>query len=135
MSMASLSTSSSMETSSNALGINNSVTQTFPFTANLNPLTLHLDRTNYNFWRAQVLLSVRAHNLEGFLFGTIQPPAQFVDVFDPNGGQAMIRTLNPDYIIWNRQDQYLVSWLLSSMSESMLVMLHDVLELLRFGTH
>ena len=117
----SVSASSSMATSSNTSGINNfATTQIFPFSANLNPLTLRLDRTNYNFWRAQVLPPIRAHNLESFFLGTIQPPIQFIKVPDPNGSQIMIRTLNLEYVIWNRQDQYLVSWLLSSMSESML---------------
>ena len=58
--------------------------------------------------------------MESFLQGTVQPPIQFIKIPYPNGGQAVIRTLNPDYIVWNRQDQYLVSWLLSSMTESML---------------
>ena len=108
--MAASSSSSPMEPTS--------ASTTFPFAASLNPLTLRLDRTNYNFWRAQVLPSVRAHNLEGFLLGSIQPPAQFVDTAGSNG--VVTRVINPDYVVWNRQDQYLVSWLLSSMSESML---------------
>ena len=110
--MAASSSSSPMETSLNA--------HIFPFAANLNPLTLRLDRTNYNFWIAQVLPSVRAYNLEGFLLGSIQPPTQFIDIPESNGSQSLTCTLNPNYIIWNRQDQYLVSWLLSSMSKSML---------------
>ena len=63
---------------------------------------------------------VHAHNLEGFLLGTVQPLVQFLEVPNPNRGQYVIRTLNPEYIVWNRKYQYLVSWLLSSMSESML---------------
>ena len=63
---------------------------------------------------------VRAHKLKSFLLGTIQPPTQFLEILDLNGRQNVIRTLNPYYIIWNQQDQYLMSQLLSSMAESML---------------
>ena len=64
--------------------------------------------------------SVRAHNLEGFLLGTVPSPLQFIDIPDPNGSQTVIQTLNLEFVIWNRQDQYVVSWLLSFMSEPML---------------
>ncbi|KAF4386292.1 hypothetical protein G4B88_003509 [Cannabis sativa] len=36
----------------------------------LAPLTLKLDRGNYTFWKSQVLPSLRAHDLEGFVLGT-----------------------------------------------------------------
>ena len=118
--MATSSASSSMEASASTSRVHNLTTQNFPFAANLNPLTLRLNRTNYNSWRAQVLPSVGAHNLEGFLLGTSQSTTQFIDVIDPNGGQAVICIINLANIVWNRQDQYIVRWLLSSLSESML---------------
>ena len=122
--MAASSSSSPMAASpsSSVSIVNNGIVPTFPFASSLNQLTLRLDRTNYNYWRAQVLPAVRAHNLEGFLLGSTQPPAQFIDIPVSNlsGNQSVTRTLNPDYVLWNRQDQYLVSWLLSSLSESML---------------
>ena len=100
--------------------VNNGIVPTFPFALSLNQLKLRLDRTNYNYCRAQVLPLVRAHNLEGFLLGSTQPPAQFIDIYNPNGNQSITHTLNPDYVTRNRQDQYLISWLISFMSESML---------------
>ncbi|PON91706.1 hypothetical protein TorRG33x02_125370, partial [Trema orientale] len=45
----------------------------------LAPLSIKLDRTNYSFWRSQVLPAVRAHDLEGFLLGTVPCPPRFVD--------------------------------------------------------
>lgn len=43
---------------------------TMVISANLSPLTLCLDRSNYAFWRSQVLPVVRAHELKGFLLRT-----------------------------------------------------------------
>ena len=80
--MAASSSSGSMASSSN---VSAPGPASFPFAANLTPLTLRLDRTNYNFWRAQVLPSIRAHNLEGFLLGSVQRPNQFLNAFYSNG--------------------------------------------------
>ncbi|KAK6160095.1 hypothetical protein DH2020_003476 [Rehmannia glutinosa] len=38
---------------------------------------IRLERTNYNFWKVQVLTTVRAHGFEDFLFGTSTPPAKY----------------------------------------------------------
>ena len=102
--MAASSSSGSMASSSN---VSTPGPASFPFATNLTPLTLRLDCKNYNFWRAQVLPYVHAHNLEGFLLGSVQRPNQFLTASDSN--DTIIQTLNPDYITWNRQDQYLVS--------------------------
>ncbi|KAK6151862.1 hypothetical protein DH2020_014497 [Rehmannia glutinosa] len=82
----------------------------------LTTLTLRLDRTNYNYWRVQVLTTVRAHGFEEFLFGTTPAPPQFLD----GSSTGSLRSLNPTYSNWMRRDQLLMSWLLSSMAECML---------------
>ena len=38
------------------------------------PIQIRLDRTNYQYWRIQVLAAVRAYDLEGYLDGTTPPP-------------------------------------------------------------
>ena len=80
------------------------------------PLNIRLNYTNYTFWRFQILSAVRAHDLEGFLFGTKIKPKEFIiDLLDSN------TTLNnPDYFSWIRLDQFLMSRLLSSIIEQML---------------
>ncbi|PON97111.1 hypothetical protein TorRG33x02_071610, partial [Trema orientale] len=50
----------------------------FPFLSSLVPLAHKLDRTNFAFWRSQILSTVRAHELEGFLLGTQLCPEQYV---------------------------------------------------------
>lgn len=94
--------------------------QAYLFRSTLNPLALRLDRTYYNLWRSQVLPAVSAHNLEGFLLGTSCPPIQFFEIPNPERDALPIRTINPDFVLWNRQDQFLVSWLLFFMTKPML---------------
>lgn len=90
-----------------------------PFTTVLNSaISVKLDRTNYSIWRSQVLPALRGHDLAGYVFGTKPCPPEFLDAPDGNGGVS--RTINPAYTHWIREDQLLLSWLLSSISPSLL---------------
>ncbi|GMN31348.1 hypothetical protein TIFTF001_046508 [Ficus carica] len=57
-------------------------------TPNFNPLTLHLDRQNYYYWRAQVISTVRAHGFEGFLLGSFSGDNSRGDSSTPRGGRS-----------------------------------------------
>ncbi|KAK6153660.1 hypothetical protein DH2020_013299 [Rehmannia glutinosa] len=83
---------------------------------NFSTPSIKLDRNNYTYWRIQVLSVVRAHGFEDFLFGKTTAPPQFV-VLDESSSSL---TSNPEYLLWTRRDQTLFSWLLASVSESML---------------
>ncbi|KAK6130731.1 hypothetical protein DH2020_035519 [Rehmannia glutinosa] len=101
-SMANLSTSSSILTS----------------LPHLTPLPLRLDRSNFQFWKAQVLSTVRAYGLDGLLFGTDLAPTQFL-ISSDDASSSLTPVINPDYTFWLRRDQLLLSWMLASISESM----------------
>ena len=77
----------------------------------LHPLTLHLDYGNYSYCRTLVLSTTREHCLNRFLLGTVASPSRFFL------GSSIP---NPDYVIWMRYDQFLMSCLLSFIFESML---------------
>lgn len=79
------------------------------------PIVLKLDRTNYSFWRAQVLPTIRAHGFEEYISATVMPPSPLL----PSQSGAAPRP-NPEYQIWIRRDQFLLSWMLASIGESML---------------
>lgn len=81
---------------------------------NFHSLSAKLDRSNYVFWRTQVLATVRAHGFEDLLDKFYKPPTQFLPT--PTGEHHA----NPDFFSWIRRDQYLMSWMLSSITESML---------------
>ena len=75
----------------------------------LPPVGVKLDRSNYVLWKSQVLQIVQAYDLEGFLFGTKTYPSESLGDF-----------ANPDFVHWHRLYQFLLSWLLLTITESML---------------
>ncbi|KAK6146323.1 hypothetical protein DH2020_020192 [Rehmannia glutinosa] len=81
----------------------------------LNTLNIRLDRSNYNFWRAQILAIVTAHGFEQFLLGTVDVPSQWIT--DSDSG---VRKQNLEYSAWLRKDKFLYGWILKSISENML---------------
>ena len=91
----------------------------FCFSTTLNPITIRLDRNNYAFWRSQVIPAVHAHDLDGFLFGSRSCPPQF-EILQVSDGVSPIQSPNPEFSAWIRHDQFLMHWLLSSISEAML---------------
>lgn len=88
-------------------------------TAHLYPLTLQLDYNNFSFWISQVLSTVRAHGLEGFLLRSVPRPAQLLEIPNPNGS-APIQSPKPEFLLWMRHDQCLLNWLFALISEFML---------------
>lgn len=75
------------------------------------PLNLRLDRSNYSYWSVLALAATRAYNLDGYLLGTITQPHPTV----PGTNQP-----NPAYIQWLCFDQFLMHWLLNSISQMLL---------------
>ena len=108
-------------TSSSYVHTTNSATYTIPQT---NPTTLNftvpikLDRQNYLMWKSQVLPSIHGNELEGFINSTKPCPNKFLVVAVDD--QTVEVTVNPEYALWKKHDQLLLSWLLSSMNESVL---------------
>ena len=84
-------------------------------------ITIRLSDTNYLVWRQQVLSNTRGYGLEGFLLGTIPKPPEFFEATDPATGRPTQGPPNGEHVLWVRQDQLLASWLLASMSETVLV--------------
>jgi hypothetical protein len=81
-------------------------------TAFSHQLPLKLTHENYLSWKFLILPHARGHDLLGFLDGSYPPPS---DIVLTSTGAAIP---NPDFITWMRQDQLLLAWLLSSISES-----------------
>ena len=73
------------------------------------PIGFKLDCSNYVLWKSQVLPIVRPYDLEGFLLGTKTQPSESLDDY-----------ANPDFGHWHRLDQFLLGWLLLTVTESML---------------
>ncbi|KAF4377348.1 hypothetical protein F8388_023415 [Cannabis sativa] len=90
-----------------------------PFTSTLNSIvSVKLDRVNYISWRAQLVPAIRGYDLQGYVFGTTPPPPETVQITDENGEQILIP--NPELTAWNREDQLLLSWILSTLTPPIL---------------
>ena len=79
-------------------------------------ISIKLDRSNYMFWKSQILPAARAHDLEVFLLSPKPKPDEFI--VDSTNSNVLLT--NPDYRSWIRLDQFVMSWLLSSISKQML---------------
>ncbi|KAL9438517.1 hypothetical protein AB3S75_024229 [Citrus x aurantiifolia] len=106
---------SSSNTISNQTIINsNQHTQTsFTFAA-----TVKLDRSNFLLWRKQVVTSIRGNRLERFILEPQVIPEQYLVDSPIEGSGESIE--NPAYSNWRAQDQILLGWLLSTISEGIL---------------
>ena len=78
-------------------------------------VSIRLDNNNFLLWRKQVLAAIRGHKLQNFVFGTKPSPLRFLTLRDEE-----MDNVNPEFLDWEQQDQLLLSWLLSSMSEGIL---------------
>lgn len=82
----------------------------------LTPVDIKLDRTNYLFWKSQVLPATRAHDLETCVLVTRTKPNEAI----AHPLNPAVTIVIPDYISWSRLDKFVMSWLLASISEQML---------------
>ncbi|KAL3642739.1 hypothetical protein CASFOL_013554 [Castilleja foliolosa] len=79
-------------------------------------ISIKLNDSNYLLWKQQVWAAAAGYGLEDYLTGETTPPPE--STINPDDGSA---TANPSFLKWRRQDQILVSWLLSSLTEGLLV--------------
>lgn len=86
---------------------------TFTFTT-----LIKLDRSNYTIWKSQILSSVWANELESFLDGSRACPNQYLSGESASTDAIVLENLA--YAAWKRQDQMLLSWLLSSINVEIL---------------
>ncbi|KAL5735768.1 hypothetical protein ACOSP7_030223 [Xanthoceras sorbifolium] len=83
---------------------------------------LKLDKSNYIFWKTQVLPAIRSMDLEDYIDSSVPQPQRYIEVHTCNesGEISTQQQLNPFYVIWKKTDQILLCWLLSTVSPSVL---------------
>ncbi|KAL5766579.1 hypothetical protein ACOSP7_017196 [Xanthoceras sorbifolium] len=82
-------------------------------------MLIKLNRDNYVYWKVLVLPAIRALELEEFINGEKVCPNKFVKVLSLNGIDKEL-VVNKEYSCWRRLDQFLLSWLLSTISEGLI---------------
>ncbi|KAF7844239.1 retrovirus-related Pol polyprotein from transposon TNT 1-94 [Senna tora] len=77
-------------------------------------ISVKLDNFNYLLWRHQIMAALVGHGLENFIAGSEYVPEHFATIEDRTA-----KKVSEEYLSWMKQDQLIVSWLTSTMSESM----------------
>jgi hypothetical protein len=92
--------------SSNSSGSSSSSPSPTSFIPNFTQfISLKLDTSNYLMWQSQVLPVLRSNDLLGIADGSEPCPQRLLT---DEQGQS---TVNPEYTLWNRRDQFLLSWI------------------------
>ncbi|KAL9459538.1 hypothetical protein AB3S75_002855 [Citrus x aurantiifolia] len=96
----------------------NSTNVTFTFNT-----PIKLDQSNYLIWRSQVLASIRGNRFEKFINESTTPPFSHI----AHRIEDELRSVeNPEFATWRSQDQVLLGWLLSSMSEGIISLVFNL---------
>jgi hypothetical protein len=82
------------------------------------PVFEKLTREKIRLWHAQVGPAIRAAQLEGFIDGTERAPEKTLNV--KKDSKKML-ILNPNYAMWCVCDQYVLTYLVTSLSMEVLV--------------
>lgn len=77
--------------------------------------SIKLTHRNFLFWRTQVVLFLRGHDLIGFVDGSFPCLNAYLSAIEGASPRP-----NPDYDVWVRRDQSLLPMLLSSLSEEVM---------------
>jgi hypothetical protein len=83
------------------------------------PISEKLTKTNYLLWRAHVLPTIRAAQLEDLLTGDDVAPAKTVIITNTDKSSTMMT--NPAYASWVAWDQAFLGYLLSSLTHETLL--------------
>ncbi|XP_047310776.1 uncharacterized protein LOC124914304 [Impatiens glandulifera] len=83
-----------------------------------NLTSIKLDHKNILIWKSQILPTLKGYGLDQFVTRTNSAPEAFLQVDAADGSSVL--TPNPSFTIWEEQDQRILSWLLSTLSESIL---------------
>lgn len=75
---------------------------------------IRLEDDNYLLWKFQTENAILGYGLKGYIYGSQQIATRTIT------NDSGVPILNPSYIVYQRQDKLLVSWLLASISPSYL---------------
>ena len=80
---------------------------------------IKLDRNNFLLWKLVIILTLKGHDFDGYLFGTQPILEKIISTMEKSDETKFI--LNLAYVKWVQINQRLLCWLLSSISKSVLL--------------
>lgn len=81
---------------------------------------IKLGRDNYLTWKQQLLPYLQGHDVYRYIDGSIPPPPKLISTSSTSTGTST-RVPNLDHKCWFQQDQLLLSTILSSLTDNVLV--------------
>jgi hypothetical protein len=82
------------------------------------PASEKLTKDNYRLWRAQVLPAICAAQLEGFIDGS---KSVLVKILEVEKDSKKMKVPNPDFAVWRMRDQHVLTYLVTLLSQEVLV--------------
>ncbi|XP_031263539.1 uncharacterized protein LOC116121741 [Pistacia vera] len=77
-------------------------------------ITVKLGERNYAYWKSQVFPVLKAYELESFV--TSEKPCPSAPILSSTDESK--RLIDSEHVMWKKIDQFLFSWLISSISET-----------------
>jgi hypothetical protein len=93
----------------------NPSTFTLPNITHLAPTKL--DDLNYLAWEFQFQPILRTYGLMGIVDGSEPCPPKFLPLAVGSSADKGSPSLNPEYTIWERKDQFILSWFIATLTE------------------
>jgi len=93
----------------------NPSTFTLPNITHLAPTKL--DDHNYLPWEFQFQPILDTYGLMGIVDGSEPCPLKFLPPTAGSSADKEQLSLNPEYVIWERKDQFILSWLIATLTE------------------
>jgi uncharacterized protein YxjI len=85
-------------------------------------VTIKLEGPNYMSWTSQFVPALSTHDLLGIVEGSDICPSKFT--VDAEGKSTS--TINPDFLVWQKKDQFVLAWLNATLSEKVLSMVYGL---------
>jgi hypothetical protein len=79
-------------------------------------MTFKLEGPNYITWVNQIVPILKTNDLMGFVDGSEPCPSKFL--VDDKG--IVTTTLSPEFILWTKKDQFVLSWINSTLTEKVM---------------
>jgi hypothetical protein len=85
-------------------------------------VTYKLDDSNYMVWVCQFLPILKTNGLLGIVDGTEPCPPRILPASDSDD----VTAVNPAFILWERKDQWVLSWFLATLSEKIMITVYGL---------
>ena len=85
-------------------------------------MTFKLEGPNYITWVNQIVPILKTNDLMGFVYGSEPCPSKFL--VDDKG--IVTTTLSPEFILWTKKDQFVLSWINSTLTEKVMASTFNV---------